>query len=134
MRQEHTTIARAGTQYRVATAAAYAARHVEALAGLAETEGAIVTPHTEATPQAARINYGRWLTDCPACAAGVSADPAFAEARCFHCGAVIPVTFPAADDVAVIEALLVRRPLTNRHWRPSESPADVARVNRDHGL
>lgn len=133
MRHERPTIATARTIYRVATYEAYVLAHATALATLRETEGAIVTTHADLEPRIARINYGRWLTDC-ACGAGVAVDSTFPDARCFFCGAVMSVVFPPLEEREAIEVLLLRRPLENRHWRPYESVVDVARLNAAHGV
>jgi hypothetical protein len=123
----------ARTWYHVDTAEAYATAHASALEALGEVERMIITPHREASPRLARVNFGRWMLDC-ACGAGIMADPAFAEARCFACGAIWIAVFPAPATIARLEPLLLARPLDARHWQASESIADVEAANAAHGV
>ena len=57
----------------------------------------------------ARVNHGRWITDCLACASGVYTHPAWRLACCANCGAIYnDVEVPA--NIAEITRLLLERP------------------------
>jgi hypothetical protein len=79
------------------------------------------------------VSGGKWIVACD-CGNGPSADRTWQLACCFECGAVYEVVvFP--DDVAEIERLLLARPkVGTRHWRQTETTADLARENAQHGV
>jgi hypothetical protein len=79
------------------------------------------------------VSGGKWIVSCD-CGNGPSADPTWTIACCFECGAVYEdVSFPA--DAAEIERLLLARAkVGTRHWRVSETAADLARENAQHGV
>lgn len=86
-------------------------------------------------PLAAYVNDNRWVADCP-CGSGVLCAPTDPDGRCFQCGLVHQIVFPAADLIAAADAVLSERPREfNRHWRPDiEQVADLAVENAVHGL
>jgi hypothetical protein len=75
-------------------------------------------------PAAARVDYGRWLADCPApgCKNAQLLDPADPRWFCVAChnadvgGRWRPVAWPA--DRAAVEAGLVDLPEAKQFWRP----------------
>lgn len=74
----------------------------------------------------AYVNGGRWVADCPNCAAGISLHRDWAAALCFGCGASYAaalVEWP--DDFEAIEGELALRPLVNQNWFPHESLGDL---------
>lgn len=129
-----TRIVTAGIGYKAPTLDEYRRVHHAALDEIYANTGVLVTVHEDATETVARVNYGRWMVDCR-CGSGALADPAFPEARCFYCGAVIhPIRFPPMPDRVRLEQLLVVRPIEHRHWRPNESIESLADDNAEHGL
>lgn len=84
-----------------------------------------------------RINAGRWLFDCPACAHnGVSssslATPGLPTGVCLTCGSAFLADFP--PDRNAVEQLLSVRPVVNQNWSPSETVIDLRKENEAHGL
>lgn len=101
-------------------------------------------------PAAVRVNWGRWIADCPSCPSAVAVDehhqtrlgatavddgtPVWVEG-CWDCGATTTLIWPAAPMVAGIERLLAMRPDPNtRNWTPGETLHDLVRENALHGL
>jgi hypothetical protein len=97
----------------------------------------------------ARINWGRWLADCPAapCANPVTGERAggaeyvspglpFMCQWCWNqeiAGRFREVDFPAAREA--LEAELVKRDVAdNRNWTPGETLADLQADNIVHGV
>jgi len=83
----------------------------------------------------ARIEYARYLVDCPNCN---SAEFAF-EDKLFFCslcknsdiqGKVRKVKMP--KERSQIEDILSVRPIKNRHWYPNETLQDLAKENILH--
>lgn len=88
----------------------------------------------------AYVNWGRWVVDCGCCSA-MALEGFPSEVKCFECGEVQVVIYPAERDA--IEAILALRPgkilggtlaYPNRNWKPGESVRDLQKENRDHGL
>jgi hypothetical protein len=71
-------------------------------------------------PVVAEINHGQWIARCDQCSTTMWVDPDDPLFYCFGCGNQItggrprPVIFPSAEDRAVIEALLLERPVDDR--------------------
>ena len=93
----------------------------------------------------ARINWGRWIADCPQCggAEDVRVGLPFVckglVAAGFHgehtaCGFTADVEFPKTADKLMIEALLVRRPVPFRNWFPGETIENLQKENKDRGI
>jgi len=89
-------------------------------------------PVSTAKPLEARIEYARFIIDCPNCN---SAEYAF-EDKLFFCsqclnsdiqGKVRKVKMP--KDRKQIETVLGKRPIKNRHWFPTESIEDLEKEN-----
>lgn len=80
-------------------------------------------------PAHARINYGRWLADCPECRGDLNGAEFVTEGEdmtCASCGAVSKVVWP--DNIEEIEAVLNKRPRpANRNWEPGET-VDMLRL------
>lgn len=86
-------------------------------------------------PLEARIEYARFIVDCPNCN---SAEFAF-EDKLFLCslcknsniqGKVYKVKMP--KERKQIEDILSVRPIKNRHWYPNETLQDLAKENTLH--
>lgn len=80
-----------------------------------------------------RVNWGRWVFDCPACGGSGTATPQIATVICFDpCAAEYVADFPQDRDE--IERLLMLRPdERNRNWA-GESVEQLARENQHHGV
>lgn len=79
----------------------------------------------------ARAEHGRWLADCP-CGGARLVQPGVAF-WCADCGhGPVPVRWP--DDREAIDAVLMARPIGNRHWFPNETLDDLRNENRAHDL
>jgi hypothetical protein len=94
----------------------------------------------------ARVLYGRWMVDCPACRGANDVIPDEPIYLCSSCGwpgvfrpgaEYVPahfaqVLFPA--DRAEIERILLKRKLIrNRNWSPGETIEKLAEENQGHG-
>jgi len=95
----------------------------------------------EAAPVAARVNHGRWIAECPACAGGAEmVDPAEPILFCMNCGnrdiggAYRAVAFPGPAMMAAIEELLADRPEQHKNWEPGEDAAVLVAENVAHGM
>jgi hypothetical protein len=94
-------------------------------------------PVLDAKPLEARIEYARWIVDCPNCN---SAEYAF-EDKLFFCsqclnsdiqGKARKVKMPKQKKQ--IEEILGKRPIKNRHWFPAETVEKLEKENVSHGL
>jgi len=94
-------------------------------------------PVSDAKPLEARIEYARFIVDCPNCN---SAEYAF-EDKVFFCsqcgnsdiqGKAHKVKMP--KDRSQIEAILSKRPIKNRHWKEPETVGDLEKENITHSL
>ena len=85
-----------------------------------------------APSQPGYVSLNRWVADCPECGSGAAAWPANPVARCFGCGAIFHVRFPAdwAEGIRVLE----ERAQKHRHWHPDRETVDDLKVeNLTHG-
>jgi hypothetical protein len=114
---------------RVTSAASYLGWHQERLA-----EAETVKAWACDLPVPARINHGRWLTDCPNCHGGALTHPEWKLACCGECGCIMRrVEFP--EMVAAIETVLLARATRDvQNWVPPETVADLLRENAEHGV
>lgn len=78
-----------------------------------------------------RVEYGRWIVDCP-CASAMAVEVGAADVRCWDCGEVIgPIVWP--PDPPAIAVILGYRPhRVNRNWLPGETLADLLMENIAH--
>lgn len=83
----------------------------------------------------ARINWGRWIADCPVCSGAMVVsrkDPWFWCPECGQSG-WRQVEFPENADE--IEEILVKRPDKRvRNWFPGETVAQLEAENSGHGI
>lgn len=80
----------------------------------------------------ARINHGRWITDCAACRCGIYTHPEWRLACCGNCGAVYTgVEFPANIE-GITRLLLVRNSREHQNWEPGESMVQLRFENVLH--
>lgn len=95
-----------------------------------------LTPHANALPLIARVNWGRWLADCPTGDLDAPViDPQWGVAVCLTCGSVFTSSIVMPPDWADIDAALMVRPLVHtRNWSPPETLADLLAENAAHGL
>jgi hypothetical protein len=109
-----------------------ATKAAQTLAATARRRGREPSDHP--VPIRAYVNHGRWLADC-VCGAGVAVDPAWDRAYCYDCLRIFRVTWPPDRKLAWIETILAARPLAqHQNWWPTESVAQLARENGEHGL
>ena len=85
----------------------------------------------------ARLNWGRWIADCPDCN---GAEMVY-EGRAFICGSCFPaylggtkheVVFP--PEKAEIDRAVLGRPVANMNWERGETVAFLKRDNKIHGI
>ena len=110
------------------------------LEAIGEKHG-LTPPATDAlgSPVIARVNIGRWIVDCEACATTVVIDDADLFFWCCRCGSGHvwhPIEMP--QDRGEIERLLMLRPGwrgtgEHRNWE-GESVEELRQENRDHGV
>lgn len=94
-------------------------------------------PVLDAKPLEARIEYARYLVDCPNCN---SAEYAFEDSLffCSQClnsdiqGKARKVKMP--KDRKEIESILGKRAIKNRHWYPNETVEDLEKENLKMGV
>lgn len=93
-------------------------------------------PKASALPLVARVNWGRWLGDCPTGDLDAPViDPTWGVAVCLTCGSVFTSSIVLPANAAAIEAALMARPLVHtRNWDNSETLADLLAENAAHGL
>ena len=91
----------------------------------------------DGSPLQARIEYARWIVDCPNCH---SAEFAF-EDNLFFCslcknsdvqGKARRVIFPGPR--LEIETTLGKRPIINRHWYPGETVESLQEESKRMGI
>ena len=88
-------------------------------------------------PLSARVEYSRWIVDCPNCN---SAEYAFEDGLffCSQClnsnvqGKAYRVKIP--KERKQIENILSKRAIKNRHWYPKENVKELETENLKHGL
>jgi len=79
----------------------------------------------------ARIDWGRWLADCPLCGGAEYIDPDDPFIFCLSCGmvdndgAALPVEMPA--EISDIEALVLERPVADQRGGNSVERAFLAK-------
>ncbi len=98
---------------------------------------------TGGTPLKARVDWGRWLVDCPDCNSAAIVSEESRLYWCLTCGnasinfAWRKVQMPR--DRSDIEAALVKRPAAQpdnavtRNWTPGETVAELEKVNTENG-
>ncbi len=90
------------------------------------------------TPIRVYVNHGRWIAECPGCRGAQYASRTDRRFYCVDClnawnaGAWARTLWPDDASLAVIEDLLCRRHVENRHWLPSESLAALELENHLH--
>lgn len=99
---------------------------------------------TAGTTLKARIDWGRWLVDCPDCPSAAMVSENERVYWCLSCGnasvkfAWRKVQMPQARKS--IEAALMKRPAAQpnnavtRNWKPGETVAELEKVNKDNGV
>jgi len=114
---------------RVASPAEYLGWHLHQIA-----ERGIARVWVAAAPVPARVNHGRWITDCVTCGKSMLAHPAWRVGCCVECGAVYrDVRFP--ENVDDITNLLLARPRREtQNWEPGETLAQLLDDNAQHGV
>lgn len=83
----------------------------------------------------ARVNWSRWIVDCPSpwCDSALDADPGERFFQCRECGTGADIVWP--PNVDDIEYLLAMRPAAKtRNWAPGETVADLLQENVLHGI
>lgn len=81
----------------------------------------------------ARVNWGRWVVDCPVCPDALMMGPGTRLFQCWECGAEADVVWPV--NTAGIDRMLALRPMPNtRNWQPGETLHDLAVENLLHGI
>ena len=92
-------------------------------------------PFSDKPPLQAKINYGRWVIECPNCN---NAEFAF-EDRLFFCtqcnngnGELRKVILPTKRKQ--IEKVLGKRLIVNRHWKSGETIDSLIAENKEHGV
>lgn len=84
-------------------------------------------------PSFARVNWGRWIADCPACPSAFALDRRQESFECWDCGAPASVVWPPF--VADVGRMLLMRPdPTTRNWTPGETVDDLLEENLTHGI
>jgi hypothetical protein len=84
-------------------------------------------------PQAAYINHGRWVVDCPKCNGAGLTSRTMKVSCCFDCGGVfINITFPKQAK-KIEDVLLKRTDMASRNWT-TESVNDLLEENKTHGV
>lgn len=86
----------------------------------------------------ARVNWSRWIVDCPFCKAAQDASRAKPIFWCVECDmlqneyAPMTVAFPLdADEIERV--LMQRHNPKSRNWTPGETLNDLIKENRDYG-
>jgi hypothetical protein len=75
-------------------------------------------PHESTFAVVMFVVHGKWKGICPECSSGVTTFAGYPRAHCFECGAILAATWPA--DREGIEADLLTRIPTHRHWHPDQ--------------
>ena len=92
----------------------------------------------------AYVNRGRWVVNCPfGCGRSQAASE---DDRWFYCCGhescfnrdvqhrAVPVVWPPPEDQAVIERVLLHRPIENQNWFADEPIVMLVRENETYGL
>ena len=86
----------------------------------------------------ARVEQGRWIIDCPDCGGATLGDPDDRRFFCPDCmnasagGFWLPVVYP--ESVDEIETELLRRPIANRNFLPTDTVDRIKSENSAHGV
>lgn len=81
----------------------------------------------------ARVDWGRWIVDCPFCAGAVLLDWGCPLTYCLSCHNEkaghkwVEVELPTDAERAAVEAALEELPESEQHWRPGQSLDDLAK-------
>lgn len=88
-------------------------------------EGAPLSVALDIPPIEPRVEWGRWLVDCPFCTGAQKGAPTATVFLCCDCanaevgGQFVRVAWPAEEDLAAGEAALMARPNPqHRNWAP----------------
>lgn len=98
--------------------------------------GEDATVRDDATPLTARVDWGRWIVECP-CGAGVAVQADWRAAYCLGCGRILTaVIFPPTDEREAVEAVLGMRDQRHQFYFPEkgETVATLRAENVAHGL
>jgi hypothetical protein len=85
----------------------------------------------------AYISEGRWVANCPSvdCNGGLAVWHEMAQGCCYDCNSIHDIEFPPVAELKQAEAILLHRPVVNRHWDPlSEGIDDLKAENALHGF
>lgn len=96
-------------------------------------------------PTQARINWSRWIADCPACGSALAVQrgqhdfgawtPDGFASGCWDCGTRTVILWPADDLAAGVERMLSMRPdPKTRNWTPGETLHDLMVENAHAGI
>lgn len=92
------------------------------------------------TPVAAIVNAGRWIAICDACGGAEYVDPEMPLLMCASCWNAAhghqwrTVVLPDETTRVGVEEALLKRPVANRNWQPTETVADLLAENAANGV
>jgi len=104
---------------------------------LLERQAILNAPVYDGKPLEARIEYARYIVDCPNCHSAEFAfeDKLFLCSSCLNSdieGKIRKVKMP--KDRKQIEIILGKRAIKNRHWYPNETVDDLEKENLKMGV
>ena len=86
----------------------------------------------------ARVDWGRWIVDCPYCHGAMAAfdtDPSYFFCRkCKNNGTYKPIKVEFPQERSEVEVLLGNRPKANQNWRRGETLEFLERENAERGM
>ena len=86
----------------------------------------------------ARVDWGRWIVDCPYCPGAMAAfdtDPSYFFCRkCKNNGTYKPIKVEFPQEKGRVEVLLGNRPKANQNWRRGETLEFLERENVERGM
>lgn len=86
----------------------------------------------------ARIDWGRWIVDCPYChgamAAFIEEPSLFFCRKCKNDGTYKPIEVKFPNEKAEIETLLEKRPKANQNWRVGETLEFLKQENKERDV
>tara|TARA_Y100000310_G_scaffold233219_1_gene236074 strand:+ start:1926 stop:2354 length:429 start_codon:yes stop_codon:yes gene_type:complete len=98
-------------------------------------------------PLKARINYGKWIVDCPWCKSAEFVfmdNPIFLCRNCWNNATTEYIKVSLPKNINAIEAVLEKREkfnweagrkvYMNRNWEPGETVAFLEKENKDNGI
>ena len=98
-------------------------------------------PLTPLPQYEARVNWGRWIIDCPHCGSALDVTPSDTTAICVDCSTEwFEVVFPSAQQKQAIERALLKRPgnrakvFKNSNWVPGETVDKLEAENKEQGI